>query len=87
MERWRWCLLQWALPFFGLPRNHSTIIHTQIFEMAQYGNGFTVLELYQLPTKIRNFYYNKLVDMKKRENDEAKKVERQMKASKVRIKR
>lgn len=55
--------------------------------MAQYGNGFTVLELYQLPTKIRNFYYNKLVDMKKRENDEAKKMENQMKASKVRIKR
>ena len=35
--------------------------------MVQYGNGFSVMDLYQLPTKLRLFYYNKLVEVKKKE--------------------
>jgi len=53
-----------VLAFFGLPSNHSVLLHTQIFEMCNYGNGFTMMELYQMPTKFRRFYYNKLVEAK-----------------------
>jgi hypothetical protein len=55
--------------------------------MVHYGNGFTVMELYQMPTYLRNFYYNKLVDAKKKENDAAKNVQTQKQPSRVRIKR
>jgi len=72
------------LGFFGLPKNHSLNLHTQIFEMVNYGNGFTVMDLYKMPTHLRNFYYNKLLESKKKENEEAKKANN---ASKVRIKR
>ena len=54
--------------------------------MVQYGNGFTVMELYKMPTYLRMFYYNKLVESKKRENEETKKAQ-SGNASKVRIKR
>lgn len=54
--------------------------------MAYYGNGFTVTELYNLPSYLRNFYYNKLVDAKKKENETVKK-EQANTPSKVRIKR
>jgi hypothetical protein len=52
--------------------------------MVNYGNGFTMMELYQMPTRLRLFYYNKLVDSKKKENEQVKSSQRQ---SKVRIKR
>jgi hypothetical protein len=52
--------------------------------MVNYGNGFTVMDLYKMPTHLRNFYYNKLLESKKKENEEAKKANN---ASKVRIKR
>ena len=42
------------------------------------------MDLYKMPTHLRNFYYNKLVDVKKKENEEVKKANT---ASKVRIKR
>ena len=42
------------------------------------------MDLYKMPTHLRNFYYNKLVDAKKKENEQ---VETANKASKVRIKR
>ncbi len=41
--------------------------------MVHYGNGFTVMELYQMPTRLRMFYYNKLVEAKKKESDEIEK--------------
>ena len=52
--------------------------------MVNYGNGFTMMELYQMPTRLRLFYYNKLVDSKKKENEQVKSSQRQ---SNVRIKR
>ncbi len=54
--------------------------------MAYYGNGFTIGELYNLPTYLRNFYYNKLVDAKKKENESVNKQQNNS-PSKVRIKR
>lgn len=52
--------------------------------MVQFGNGFSVMELYHMPTRLRLFYYEKLVEAKKKENDA---VEKSNRASKVRIKR
>jgi hypothetical protein len=60
------------------------MLHTQIFDMVQYGNSFSVMDLYKMPTYLRIFYYNKLVNAKKQESDEVKQAQRQ---SKVRIKR
>jgi hypothetical protein len=62
------------------------MIHTQIFDMVQYGNGFTVMEMYKMPTHLRNFYYNKLVEAKKRESEEVQKSNKSSN-SKVRIRR
>ena len=54
--------------------------------MVEYSNGFTMMELYKMPTYLRLFYYNKLVDAKKKENEEVKKHNTQ-KTPKVRINR
>jgi hypothetical protein len=75
------------LGFFGLPPNYSAQLHSQIFDMVNYGNGFTVIDLYNIPTKLRLFYYNKLVEAKKQENEQVKNANNQQKASKVRIRR
>jgi hypothetical protein len=52
--------------------------------MCNYGNGFTMMDLYKMPTKLRNFYYRKLVDVKKAESEA---VKESTKSNKVRIKR
>ena len=51
-----------------------------------YGNGFTMMDLYKLPTHLRNFYYKKLADAKKKEAEAVKKSSQPSKSSKVRIK-
>jgi hypothetical protein len=48
-------------------------LHNQIFELCYYGNGFNQSEVYKLPVHLRNFYYKKLADAKKVENDSMKK--------------
>ena len=45
--------------------------------MVYYGQGFTVMEIYNMPTYLRNFYYNKLADAKKKENESVKKAQKQ----------
>jgi hypothetical protein len=87
MVRWRRRLLLWGLAFFGLPPGHSIELHSQIFDMVNYGNGFTVMELYKMPTRLRIFYYNKLADAKKKENEQIEKSNKVASASKVRVRR
>ena len=53
--------------------------------MVHYGNGFTMMELYQMPTRLRIFYYNKLAAAKKKENAQIEKSNKA--ASKVRVRR
>ena len=53
--------------------------------MVHYGNGFSMMELYQMPTRLRMFYYNKLVEAKKKESEEVEKSNKS--ASKVRVSR
>jgi hypothetical protein len=58
--------------------------------MVHYGNGFTMMDLYQMPTHLRNFYYSKLADAKQQEAEKIKKANSQgisPKSPKVRINR
>jgi hypothetical protein len=55
--------------------------------MVEYSNGFTMMELYKLPTYLRMFYYDKLVESKKKEAEDAKQSQKSNTSSKVRIKR
>lgn len=56
--------------------------------MVQYSNGFSMMELYKMPTYLRMFYYNKLVEAKQRESDQHQAAQKKSEsASKVRIKR
>ena len=56
--------------------------------MVEYSNGFTIMELYKMPTYLRNFYYNKLVESKNKENEQIQAANAKAgKSSKVRIKR
>jgi hypothetical protein len=43
------------------------------------------MELYQMPTRLRMFYYNKLAEAKKKENEQVEKSNKS--ASKVRVNR
>ena len=55
----------------------------QIFQIIYYsGGGFNHSDLYDMPIYLRNFYYNELVDTRKKENDEIKKASQKSKVSK-----
>ncbi len=53
--------------------------------MVQFSNGFTWSEVYHMPTYLRKFYFNKLIELKKKEAEEAKKTQSKMKTPKVRM--
>ncbi len=55
--------------------------------MINYGNGFTWSDVYYMPTYLRNFYYNKLIDAKKKESEQIKAANssKSSKSPKVRI--
>ena len=63
-----------GLTFFGQPPSNRAAIHEELFNIAYYGNGFTHNELYNMPIPLRRFYAQKLVDAKKKESNEIKKV-------------
>ena len=73
-----------GLAFFTLPNNYTIILHDQIWQLIQFGNGFTWKDVYFMPIQWRKFYFQKLVDLKKKEAEEHKKAEQK---SKVRVKR
>jgi|TARA_Y100000004_G_scaffold52764_1_gene58568 hypothetical protein len=47
--------------------------------MVYYDSKFTFTELYNMPTYLRRYYENKLVDIRKKENEEVKKSQRRRK--------
>jgi hypothetical protein len=56
--------------------------------MCNYGNGFTMMELYRMPTKYRRFYYRKLVESKKAESEAIEKANKpKTNSGKVRIRK
>jgi len=73
-----------GLAFFTLPSDYSLQLHTQIWELVQFGNGFTWKDVYFMPIHLRNFYYKKLADLKKKEAEEMKKAQSKAKSSSVR---
>ena len=40
-----------------------------------YGEGFTHSDVYSMPVYLRYFYYDKLTETRKKENDEIKKAQ------------
>jgi hypothetical protein len=52
--------------------------------MIQFGNGFTWKDVYTMPMDLRKFYFNKLVELKKTEAEEYKKIQNQ---SKVKVRK
>jgi|TARA_R100000664_G_C2734803_1_gene124519 hypothetical protein len=46
-----------------------------------YGKGFNHSDIYDMPIYLRNFYYKKLVDTRKKENDEVKKANQRNKTA------
>ena len=65
--------------FFGLRPESKPEIHKQIFQLIYHGQGFTHSDVYDMPVYLRNFYYNKLADTRKKENDEIKKAQQKSK--------
>tara|TARA_Y100001938_G_scaffold136955_1_gene200533 strand:- start:1383 stop:1637 length:255 start_codon:yes stop_codon:yes gene_type:complete len=63
-----------GLTFFGQPASNRPAIHEELFNIAYYGNGFNHNELYNMPVPLRRFYAEKLIEAKKKEADEIKKV-------------
>jgi len=51
-----------------------------------YGEGFNHSDLYEMPVYLRNFYYEKLLDTRKKENDEMKKAQQKSKSNNSRFK-
>jgi hypothetical protein len=74
-----------GLALFTLPTDYKTKLHNQIWEMVHFGNGFNWTEVYTMPINLRNFYFKKLVDFKKKEAEEMKAAQSKAKSSKVRI--
>jgi len=75
------------LGFFGLTPEDKPKLHEQIFQLIYYGEGFIHSDLYEMPVYLRNFYYKKLVETRKKENEEVKKSNQKMKSSNSRFKR
>ncbi len=62
------------------------MLHKQIFELCYYGNGFIQSDVYQMPVKMRLFYYNELIEAKKKENKQSEEA-KQKANSKVKVRR
>lgn len=63
----RGCLL--ALTFFGLTPKYKLEIHKAMLITSHYSKGaFSVLDLYQMPVYLRNFYIKEFTEMKKQES-------------------
>ena len=51
--------------------NYRPQIYDQLFDLMYYGNmGLTFADLYAMPVFLRNYYYRKLVDVKKKEKEQ-----------------
>ena len=66
-KRWQ-CPLE--LGFFGLGSEYRPVLYDQLFDLMYYGKmGWTWTELYNLPVWVRRYYYLKLADVRKKENE------------------
>lgn len=64
-----------ALTFFGLTPEYKLELHKSLLITAHYSKGaFSVMELYEMPIYLRNFYIHEFGELKKKESDEIKKA-------------
>lgn len=66
--------------FFGLSDDYIENIYEQFFYLKYHG-GWSFLEAYNLPVKIREWFVNKLTEQMKMEQEEMEKVTRDTKKS------
>lgn len=67
--------------FFTLPAEYKVQLHEEIFNLSYYSQGgFTQDVVYNLPIYLRRFYIKKLVDVRKKENEEAEKAQAKAKS-------
>ena len=60
---------------FGLTPEYKLELHKSIMVTAHYSKGaFSVIELYQMPIYLRNFYMKEFTDLKKKESAEIEKA-------------
>jgi len=60
---------------FGLTPEYKIEIHRAMMITAHYSKGaFSVLELYQMPVHLRNFYIKEFNELKKKEAAEIEKA-------------
>ena len=60
---------------FGLTPEYKFELHKAMLITSHYSKGaFSVMELYQMPVYLRNFYMKEFGDLKKKESDEIKKA-------------
>ena len=67
MERPQHWIFQCRSNFFGLRPEHRPRIHENIFQLIYYGQGFTHDDVYNMPTYLRNFYFQQLSKVKEEE--------------------
>lgn len=54
--------------FFGLPDDHMKKVYDMLFIMTTSGN-WSFTEAYNFPIRLRNYYYETFVEMKKKEKE------------------
>lgn len=60
---------------FGLTPEYKLELHKAMLITAHYSKGaFSVMELYEMPVYLRNFYMKEFGDLKKRESEEIKRA-------------
>lgn len=69
-----------ASTFFGLTPEYKLELHNAMLITAHYSKGaFSVVDLYQMPVYLRNFYVKQFNELKKREANEIEKSSRSAK--------
>jgi hypothetical protein len=66
---WRFLLLR---TFFGLTPKYSEMVYEQIFILKYYG-GWSFIEAYNLPVKLRGWFVERLAKQIKDESEASKK--------------
>lgn len=64
-----------APTFFGLTPEYKLEVHKNMLMVAHYSKGaFSVMELYEMPVYLRNFYMREFAVLKQKEVDEIEKA-------------
>jgi len=62
---------------FGLTPDYKFQLHRAMMITAHYSKGaFSVMDLYQMPVYLRNFYVKEFGDLKKKESEEITRTSR-----------